>query len=109
MSYTNNTNAPVSKATQTQSWTNISGTMKVFGKERETEEGNKFIGYSTSVGKKVDEGKYKNCFFNIRFKKENDPKKEGAFQIEIHSGFLTADVYKDKVSPVIVITDFDFI
>lgn len=106
MSYTNATEA---KATQTPSWTNICGSMKVFGKKRETEDGKEFVGYSTSVGKKMEDGSYKNCFFNIRFKKENDPKKEGAFQIDIHSGFLTADVYKDKASPVIVITDFDFI
>lgn len=105
MSYTNATEA---KATQTPSWTNICGSMKVFGKKRETEDGKEFVGYSTSIGKKIDDWNYKNVFFNVRFKKENDPKKEGVFFIDIHSGFLTADVYKDKANPVIVITDFDF-
>ena len=106
MSYTNATEA---KATPIESWTNICGSMKVFGKKRQTEDGKEFVGYSTSVGKKMEDGNYKNCFFNVRFKKDNDPTKEGVFNINIHNGFVTADVYKDKANPVIVITDFDFI
>lgn len=106
MSYTK---ATEQKATRNPSWTNISGEMTVFGKKRTSKNGGEFLGYSTSVGKKQEDGTYKNCFFNVRFGKDNNPEKEGAFTIQVHKAFLTVDVYEERVSPVIVITDFDFV
>ena len=107
MSYTKNTTAKTEQ--RAKSWTDITGTMRVYGKERESAKG-KWMGYSTSIGKKQEDGTYKNSFFNVRFAtKDIDPEKEGNFEIAINKAFLTADIWKDTAVPVIVIQDFDFI
>lgn len=106
MSYTKNTEV---KAERPESWTNIHGAMKIFGKKRESKNGD-FLAYSTSIGRKQEDGTYKNCFFNVRFGSQDiNPEKEGAFDVVIHKGFLSADIRDGKAYPVIVITDFDFI
>lgn len=91
-----------------KSWTDLTGTMRVFGKKKESSKGY-FIAYSTSIGKKQEDGSYKNSFFNVRFQKDNDPEKEGAFDIEIGKAFFTVDSWNEKNYPTIVIQDFDFI
>lgn len=107
MSYTKNTTAKTEQ--RAKAWTDLTGTMRVYGKERESSKG-KWMGYSTSIGKKQEDGTYKNCFFNVRFaSKDIDPEKEGNFEIAVNKAFLTADIWKDTAVPVIVIQDFDFV
>ena len=106
MSYTKKTAAKAEE--RRKSWTDLDGTIKVFGKKRESQKGD-FIAYSTSIGKKQDDGSYANVFFNVRFTKENDPEKEGAFDIQIGKAFFTVDVWQDRNYPCVVIQDFDFI
>lgn len=91
-----------------KAWTDLSGTMRVFGKTKESSKGN-FIAYSTSIGKKQEDGSYKNVFFNVRFQKDNDPEKENQFEIFVNKAFLTVDTWGEKNYPCIVVTDFDFI
>ena len=107
MSYTKKTAQEAEE--RKKSWTDLTGTMKVFGKVRQSSKGEDFFAYSTSIGKKREDGNYSNVFFNVRFTKENDPEKEGAFDIEIAKAFFTADVWNERVIPSIVIQDFDFI
>lgn len=106
MSYTKKTAAKAEE--RKKSWTDLTGTMKVFGKKKESSKGD-FIAYSTSIGKKQEDGSYQNFFFNVRFTKDNDPEKEGAFDIEIGKAFFTVDSWNEKNYPAIVIQDFDFI
>lgn len=106
MSYTEA--AAAKSEERAKSWTDLTGTMRVFGKKKESSKGD-FIAYSTSIGKKQEDGSYKNSFFNVRFQKENDPEKEGQFQIMINKAFLTVDTWGEKNYPCIVIQDFDFV
>lgn len=93
-----------------KAWTDLSGTMRVFGKTKEISKSKGyFIAYSTSIGKKQEDGSYANCFFNIRFTKDNDPEKEGSFEIMINKAFFTVDVWQEKTYAAIVVQDFDFI
>lgn len=105
MSYTKKTEAKAEA--RKESWTNLSGTMKVFGRKRSSKSGD-FIGYSTSIGKKQEDGSFENFFFNVRFGKDNNPEKEGVFDIMVNKAFISVDTYKEVNSPVIVIQDFDF-
>ena len=106
MSYTKKTQEQAEA--RKEGWTNISGAMKIFGKKKSGSKG-EFFGYSTSIGKKKEDGSFDNFFLNVRFLKDNDPEKEGAFDVEIHKAFLTVDSWQDKTYPAIVIQDFDFI
>ena len=107
MSYTKNTTAKTEQ--RAKAWTDLTGTMRVYGKERVSSKGEKWIGYSTSIGKKQEDGSYSNVFFNVRFRKENDPEKEGSFEIMINKAFFTVDVWQEKTCAAIVVQDFDFI
>lgn len=107
MSYTKKTTEKQEE--RRKSWTDLTGAMRVFGKKKQSSKGD-FMAYSTSIGKKQEDGTYKNCFFNVRFaSKDIDPEKEGNFEIAVNKAFLTADIWKDTAVPVIVIQDFDFI
>lgn len=106
MSYTKKTTA---KATEERkSWADLSGEMRIFGKKREGEKGTWFA-YSTSIGKKQEDGSYKNVFFNVRFTKDNDPEKDGGFTVKLNKAFFTVDSWQEKNYPCIVVTDFDFV
>ena len=106
MSYTKKTAEKAEE--RKKSWTDLTGTMKVFGKKKESSKGD-FVAYSTSIGKKGEDGNYANVFFNVRFTKENDPEKEGAFDIMVAKAFFTVDVWNEKTYAAIVIQDFDFV
>ena len=94
-------------------WHNISGTMMVFGEERETRRGEKFVSYNTSVGKKDDNGDWDNAYINVSFTRDNDPGIEGGFLIDIKSAFITFDAWKTRTGKIrkalrIVITEYTF-
>lgn len=94
-------------------WHNINGEMMVFGEEKETRRGEKFISYNTSVGKKDDKGEWDNAYINVSFTRDNDPGVEGGFLIDVKSGFITFDTWKTKTGKIrkalrIVITEYTF-
>lgn len=106
-----NTPAPAEK------WTNITGECRVFANKVESKKGN-FYRYSTSVGSKdpVTE-EWANCFIDVKFKRDEDPVSVcgcDACRINIFSGFLTCDSYKDRngnevTKLVLVVTDYEVI
>ena len=106
MSYTKKTTEKQEE--RRKSWTDLTGAMRVFGKKKQSSKGD-FMAYSTSIGKKNEDGSYSNFFFNIRFTKDNDPEKEGSFEIMINKAFFTVDVWQEKTYAAIVVQDFDFI
>lgn len=99
--------------TTPERWHNITGSMMVFGEEKENKRGEKFVSYNTSVGKKDDKGEWDNCYIGVSFAKDCDPGIEGGFLISIKSAFITFDTWKTRTGKIrkalrIVITDFDF-
>lgn len=113
---TNNRKQNVRNAAATEKadrWHNISGLMMVFGEEKETRRGEKFIAYNTSVGKKDDNGEWDNAYINVSFTRENDPGVEGGFLVDVKAGFITFDTWRTKTGKTrkalrIVITDYTF-
>lgn len=81
-------------ANDTPQWSDIRGRMRVWGKEIPYKNGS-FMSYSASVGSKRQDGEYDNVYFNVRFRKDEDPNILGAFEICINSGFLTVTTDKD--------------
>lgn len=94
------------------SWTNITGEMRVWGNERTSANGKPFIGYSTTIGLKTDDG-WDNFFVNVRFPKDN-PEIVEQFSIDIKNGFLSLNVWTDKrkqkhIEPVVVVLEYELI
>lgn len=94
------------KQTQAQereaTWTDITGKMRVFGEERK--DGS--LRYSTSIGVKNDAGEYDNMYFDVNFKKGEDPDIEGGFHINVEKGFLSFRKYNGKCYPRVVVTKY---
>lgn len=101
-------------------WTDVTGVMRVYGQEFEYSKGGRdkyFIKYSTSIGRKNEDGKYDNCYLTVFFPKDDQPDIEGAFEICVCKGFMTLNVYdkgKGKnaahiVEPAIMIQEYEFI
>lgn len=70
--------------------------------------------YSTSIGRKLQDGTYKNAYINVGFKK--DVNLENKTKINIKNGWLTFDNFTPKVDPTkevivwkIFINDFDVV
>ena len=82
-----------------QTWNNVKGLMRLWATER----GNKkksWLSFSTSIGKKNEDEKYDNVYFDVLFKKNEAPEvDEGAFEINVKKGFLTLTVYSDGGVP----------
>ena len=97
-------------------WSDVSGRMRVYGREFETKRGS-FIKYSTSIGKKNEDGDYDNYYLPVFFPKEDAPDMEGAFELEITKGFMTLNVYdkgKGKnaehiVEPAVMVLEYVFV
>ena len=68
-----------------------------------------FMSFSTSIGKKNENGEYDNVYFDVLFKKNEAPDvDEGRLQIKINSGFLTLSVYNDgSVHPAVMVMDYE--
>lgn len=95
-------------------WTSISGQMHVFGNELKTRKGKPFLSYSTTVGKKNDEGEWENLYFNVGFRKYADPEICDGFDIIVKDGFLSFDTWTDKNGnvhrdPRVVVLDFEIV
>lgn len=99
-----------SKSDNTNRWTQVNGTMRVYGSEKKTRAGKPFLAYQTSIGKKNEDDEWDNLYVTVRFPKE-DPEIEEAFDIDIKEGFLSMDVWTDKkgvkhINPVVVVLDY---
>ena len=91
-----------------QAWNNVKGLMRLWATER----GNKkksWLSFSTSIGKKNEDEKYDNVYFDVLFKKNEAPEvDEGAFEINVKKGFLTLTVYSDgSVHPAVMVMEYD--
>lgn len=92
-----------------RSWTDVSGKMRVWGKEIETKKSS-FVSYSTSVGSKNENGEYDNVYYNVRFKKDEAPDLLGSFIIDVKKGFLTVTTDKEgSTYPAVMILDYEII
>ena len=95
-----------------QLWNNIKGSMRLWAKERTCMiKGKKktWLSFSSSIGKKSEEGEYNNLYFDVFFKKDATPYvDEGAHEIVIRKGFLTLSTYKDgSVHPAVMVMEYD--
>lgn len=92
-----------------KSWTDISGRIRVWGKEVESKKGS-FMSYSTSVGKKNEDEEYDNVYYNVRFLKDEHPDIGGAFDINVKAGFLTVTTdKKGNCYPAVMVLDYDVV
>lgn len=99
------------KSDNTNRWTQVTGTMRVYGAERKTKKGVPYLAYQTSIGRKNEEDEWDNLYITVRFPKE-DPEITEAFDIDIKAGFLSMDVWTDKkdvkhIIPVVVVMDYE--
>lgn len=92
-----------------KSWADVSGRMRVWGKEVEYKK-ESFMSYSTSVGAKNKDDEYDNVYYNVRFKKDSHPAIEGAFEIDVKSGFLTVTTdKKGNCYPAVMVLDYEVV
>jgi hypothetical protein len=75
------------------------------------DEKGQFPRYSYSISKKNEQGKYDNCYIQVKFKRGLNPPANGT-DILIKSAFQTFDVWTDKEGkkhtiPVVMIMDFE--
>lgn len=92
-----------------KSWTDVNGYMRVWGKEIEYKK-TSFMSYSTSVGAKNEDEGYDNVYYNVRFRKDEHPQIEGAFEINVKAGFLTVTTdKKGNCYPAVMILDYEVV
>lgn len=90
-----------------KSWADVNGRMRVWGKEIEYKK-TAFISYSTSVGAKNENEEYDNVHYNVRFRKDQHPNIEGAFEINVKAGFLTVTTdKKGNCYPAVMVLDYE--
>lgn len=96
-------------ANHPKSWADVSGRMRLWGKEIEYKKSS-FISYSTSIGAKNDDGEYDNVYYNVRFRKDEHPDIEGAFEINVKAGFLTVTTDKKaNCYPAVMVLDYEVV
>ena len=89
-----------------KSWADVNGCMRVWGKEVEYKKSS-FMSYSTSVGARNEDGEYDNVYYNVRFRKDEHPDLEGAFEINVKEGFLTVTTdKKGNTYPAVMVLDY---
>lgn len=92
-----------------KSWADVSGRMRVWGKEIEYKKSS-FMSYSTSVGAKNEDEEYDNVYYNVRFRKDEHPDLEGAFEINVKAGFLTVTTdKKGNCYPAVMVLDYEVV
>ena len=92
-----------------KSWGNVNGRMRVWGKEVEYKKSS-FMSYSTSVGAKNEDEGYDNVYYNVRFRKDEHPNLEGAFEINVKAGFLTVTTdKKGNCYPAVMVLDYEVV
>lgn len=91
---------------RSKSWADVCGRMRVWGKEVECKKSS-FMSYSTSVGAKNENEEYDNVYYNVRFRKDEHPNIEGAFEIIVKAGFLTVTTNKKgNCYPAVMVLDY---
>lgn len=92
-----------------KSWADVCGRMRVWGKEVEYKKSS-FMSYSTSVGAKNENEEYDNVYYNVRFRKDEHPDIEGAFEINVKAGFLTVTTdKKGNCYPAVMVLDYEVV
>lgn len=92
-----------------KSWADVSGRMRVWGKEVNYKKSS-FMSYSTSVGAKNEDEEYDNVYYNVRFRKDEHPDRDGAFEINVKAGFLTATTdKKGNCYPAVMVLDYEVV
>ena len=92
-----------------KSWADVNGRMRVWGKEVEYKKSS-FMSYSTSVGAKNEDEEYDNVYYNVRFRKDEHPDLEGAFEINVKAGFLTVTTdKKGNCYPAVMVLDYELV
>lgn len=92
-----------------KSWADVSGRMRVWGKEVELKK-TSFMSYSTSVGAKNEDEEYDNVYYNVRFRKDEHPDIDGAFEINVKAGFLTVTTdKKGNCYPAVMVLDYELV
>lgn len=95
--------------TRKKTWADITGEMRVYGREVEYKK-TSFMSYSSSVGSKNEDGEYDNVYFNVRFRKDEHPDLEGAFTINVKAGFLTVTTdKKGNCYPAVMVLDYEVV
>lgn len=96
------------KQKQAQAWNNVKGVMRLWATERKRK-AKTWLSFSTSIGKKDDEGEYDNLYFDVLFKKDDAPNVgEGPCEINVKKGFLTLSIYNDgSVHPAVMVLDYE--
>lgn len=85
-----------STATKVPMWTDISGAIRLFCRERKNGK-TTFPTFSTSVARKNEDGKYFNTYYDVMFKKKEAPTADDSevFYINIKKGFVTTRTDKN--------------
>lgn len=105
------TNAKAKKTAtkRPKSWADVCGRMRVWGKEVEYKKSS-FMSYSTSVGAKNEDEGYDNVYYNVRFRKDEHPDIDGAFEINVKAGFLTVTTdKKGNCYPAVMVLDYEVV
>lgn len=94
-----------------QLWNNVKGSMRLWASKRKVKVKGGIAtirSFSSSIGKKNDEGEYDNLYFDVFFKKDAAPYvDEGAHEIIIKKGFLTLSAYKDgSIHPAVMVLEY---
>lgn len=94
----------------------LKGLIRVYAQEIEYKKNGKkcsFLKFSTSLGKKDEDGNWENMYINVKFLKGDTPERDDGenFMVEIVDGFLTFESYTDNSginhqTPVLVITEW---
>lgn len=93
-----------------KSWADVNGRMRVWGREVELKKKISFMSYSASVGAKNEDEEYDNIYYNVRFRKDEHPDIEGAFEINIKRGFLTVTTDKNgNCYPAVMVLDYEVV
>lgn len=95
------------KVRRERTWKDISGRMSVYGNVFNGKNGSKRMAYSTTLSCS-DEGDWYNFYFDVKFRKDEAPGVQGAFDIIVKEGFLKLNVSKSgELYPAIMILDYD--
>lgn len=95
-------------------WNTITGVMSIYGNTFTTKKKGKkkkFVKWSTTVGRKGEDGEYVNYYLRVRFAGDaSEPETDGLHQIDVGNAFLSVESYTnrdgdDVVNPVLVVTE----
>ena len=95
-------------------WNTITGVMTIYGNTFTSGKGKKkkeFVKWSTTIGRKHEDGEYVNYYLRIRFAGDaSEPETDGLHQIDVGNAFLSVESYTnrdgdDVVNPVLVVTE----